>query len=85
MILSNLKKRLITSIFLLLLTVLIFNSSFIFLYTLIVMGILSVIEFNRITKKIKLIEIYYSFLIHFLLLIFLFFVQHFLFFLNIKS
>ena len=54
MILSNLKKRLITSIFLLLLTVLIFNSSFIFLYTLIVMGILSVIEFNRITKKIKI-------------------------------
>ena len=54
MIISNLKKRFITSILLILLLVLIFNSNPIFVYTLIVMGVLSIIEFNQIIKKIKI-------------------------------
>ena len=54
MILSNLKKRFTTSILLIFLLVLIFNSNPIFVYTLIVMGVLSVIEFNQIIKKINI-------------------------------
>ena len=73
MILSNFKKRLITSIFLLCLIFLIFNYNFILAYTLIVTGVLSVIEFSQITKKIKSSKNFLFFLnILFIIYIFIF-------------
>ncbi len=73
MILSNFKKRLITSIFLIYLIFLIFNYNFIFAYTLIVTGVLSVIEFSQITKKIKSSKNFQFFLnILFIIYIFIF-------------
>ena len=59
MIEKNLKKRIFTSIALLLLTLLFFISKFVLIYTLIVLGVLSIMEFtnliNRIYKKPKFI------------------------------
>ena len=52
MILSNLKKRLITSIFLIILLFFIFYSNFLLTYFLIVLGALSLVEFSNIIKKI---------------------------------
>ena len=52
MILSNLKKRFITSIFLIILLFLIFYSNFLLTYFLIVLGALSLVEFSNIIKKI---------------------------------
>ena len=52
MILSNLKKRLITSIFLIILLFFIFYSNFLLTYFLIVLGTLSLVEFSNIVKKI---------------------------------
>ena len=59
MIKKNLKERIFTSIALLLLTLLFFISKFVLIYTLIVLGVLSIMEFtnliNRIYKKPKFI------------------------------
>ena len=59
MIEKNLKKRIFTSIALLLLTSLLFLSQFVLIYTLIVFGVLSIMEFtnliNKIVKEPKLI------------------------------
>ena len=59
MIKKNLKKRIFTSIALLLLTLLFFISKFVLIYTLIVLGVLSIMEFtnliNRIYKEPKFI------------------------------
>ena len=59
MIEKNLKKRIFTSIALLLLTSLFFLSQFVLIYTLIVLGVLSIMEFtnliNKIIKKPKFI------------------------------
>ena len=59
MIKKNLKERIFTSIALLLLTLLFFISKFILIYTLIVLGVLSIMEFtnliNRIYKEPKFI------------------------------
>ena len=59
MIEKNLKKRVFTSIALLLLTSLLFLSQFVLIYTLIVFGVLSIMEFtnliNKIVKEPKLI------------------------------
>ncbi len=59
MIEINLKKRIFTSIALLLLTLLFFISKFVLIYTLIVLGVLSIMEFtnliNRIYKEPKFI------------------------------
>ena len=52
MIKKNLKKRLYTSIFLLLLIFLIFKFNFIMMYSLIVFGVLSLIEFYKIIIKV---------------------------------
>ena len=52
MIEKNLKKRIFTSIALLLLTLFFFISKFILIYTLIVLGVLSVMEFTNLMKKI---------------------------------
>ena len=48
---SNLKKRSITSLILLALFFLIFNYEAILIYSLIVLGVLSIIEFSQLTKK----------------------------------
>ena len=58
MIEKNLKKRIFTSLALLVLTTLFFYFKFVIVYTLIVLGVLSIIEFinliNKISKKIIL-------------------------------
>ena len=52
MIEINLKKRIFTSIALLLLTLLFFISKFVLIYTLIVLGVLSIMEFTNLINKI---------------------------------
>ena len=52
MIEYNLKKRIFTSIALLLLTLLFFISKFVLVYTLIVLGVLSIMEFTNLVNKI---------------------------------
>lgn len=52
MILNNFKKRFLTSIFLLLLFFLIFKSYIILNYCLIVLGVLSILEFLNLSRKI---------------------------------
>ena len=52
MILNNFKKRFLTSIFLLLLFFLIFKSYIILNYFLIVLGVLSILEFLNLSRKI---------------------------------
>ena len=52
MIEKNLKKRIFTSIALLLLTLLFFISKFVLVYTLIVLGALSIMEFTNLVNKI---------------------------------
>ena len=52
MILNNFKKRFLTSLFLLLLFFLIFNSYIILNYCLIVLGVLSILEFLNLSRKI---------------------------------
>ena len=61
MISQNLKKRIFTSIFLISILVLIFSINFLFVYSLIVLGVLSLLEFLDITKKIikKKITLYF--------------------------
>ena len=51
MISDNLKKRLITSLALFILVILIFNSNFIMVYSLILILVFSILEFLNITKK----------------------------------
>ncbi len=52
MIKLNLKKRVLTSIALLILAALFFYSKFVLIYTLIVLGVLSIIEFHRLINRI---------------------------------
>ena len=52
MTLNNLKKRIITSLVLLSIIYIIFNFNFFLAYILIVIGVLSIIEFLQISKKI---------------------------------
>ena len=84
MISKNLKNRVFTSILLLLIVILIFQINLFFVYTLIVLGVLSILEFFDITKKIVKKKINYfliNFVFLFYLLIFciilLFFYNHF--------
>ena len=73
MIERNLKERVITSILLLVLTTLIFYSKFMLLYTLIVLGVLSIIEFTNLINKISKKTLFKFFLILiFIVCIFLF-------------
>ena len=73
MIEKNLKKRIFTSLALLLLATLLFYFKFILIYTLIVLGVLSIIEFTNLINKIskKTIFKYFSITL-FILYIFLF-------------
>ena len=52
MIEKNLKKRIFTSVALLFLTLLFFISKFVLIYTLIVLGVLSIMEFTNLINKI---------------------------------
>ncbi len=77
MINRNFRKRFITSFFLLLLVFMIFNYNFILVYSLIVLGILSIIEFNKIIniiykKNIKKIFINLFFIMYIFIFCYLF-------------
>ena len=71
MISKNFKNRIFTSMLLLLIVILIFQINLFFVYTLIVLGVLSILEFFDITKKIIKKKINY-FLINFVFLFYLF-------------
>ena len=79
MIENNLKKRIFTSIALLLLTLLFFISKFVLVYTLIVLGVISFLEFYNLIvrilkKKIYLLIINFTFLLYLSIFSFAFFV-----------
>ncbi len=83
MIFKDIKKRLLTSLILLLVVFLIIKFKFFLIYFLIIFGIFSIIEFFDIIKKISNIK-YFRFLQNFLFIIFIFSFCFFLvFFLNI--
>ena len=78
MISNNLKKRFYTSLVLLALVVLILNFDFILIYSLIILGVISILEFLNISKKIfkyRFSEIFYNslFIIYIFIFCFLFF------------
>ena len=76
--LLELKKRIITSLFLVVLLVLIFSYKFILAYSLIILGILSILEFVEMCRKIFTNKIYiiitiFSFIIYIFIFCFFFF------------
>ena len=80
MISINLKKRILTSLILFLTIFLIFNSNIILIYSLIIFGVLSILEFLELTKKIFsnklflfLINIFFIFYIFIYTFMFFFF------------
>ena len=78
MISNNLKKRFYTSIALLTLVILILNFNFILIYSLIILGVISILEFLNISKKIfkyRFSKIFYNilFVIYIFIFCFLFF------------
>ena len=58
MISIDLKKRILTSLILLSLILLIFNSNMILIYFLIISGVLSILEFIQLTKKIVINKLF---------------------------
>ena len=74
----NLKNRIVTSIFLILLTILILSFDFLLIYTLIVLGVISILEFLSLTNKIfknkKFIFIFNFFFITYISLFSFFFI-----------
>ena len=78
MISNNLKKRFYTSLVLLALVILILNFNFILIYSLIILGVISILEFLSISKKIfkyRFSKIFYNslFIIYIFIFCFLFF------------
>jgi len=78
MISNNLKKRFYTSLVLLTLVILILNFDFILIYSLIILGVISILEFLNISKKIfkyRFSKIFYNslFIIYIFIFCFLFF------------
>ena len=78
MIKKNLKKRIYTSLLLVLLIFLMLNYNIILAYTLIILGTLSIIEFLNLTKKtfktkFKLLTSNFFFIIYILLFCYIFF------------
>ena len=71
MISNNLKKRLYTSIGLLVLIILMYNSNIILVFTLLVLSVISILEFFNIIKKIGKNFIYSS-ILSFIFLIYIF-------------
>ena len=78
MIDGNLKKRLITSIFLFTVLVLLLNYNFVLLYCIILFGTISILEFTNLLKKINTntvlkffyVSIFITYILYFSLLIF---------------
>ena len=74
MIANNLKKRIYTSVVLLILVCVIFSFDIILTYTLLVLGVLSLLELIKISKKLSKIKSILFCQIFFLLSIYLLFV-----------
>lgn len=68
---TNIKKRIFTSFFLLLLIFLILSFNTILVFTLLVLGVISVIEFSSLLKKIK-INLFYLLISNLLFIIYVF-------------
>ena len=83
MISLNLKKRVNTSFLLFFLIFLIFNYNYILVYSLIILGVISIIEFFTLIKKILYNKIFAFFVNSFFTLYIFFFCFMFLFFSNI--
>ena len=80
MISDNLKKRIYTSLALLGLVILMFNSNIMLIYFLIIMSVLSILEFSQLTKKISDSLIIFSIInLFFIIYIFVFSFMFFLF------
>ena len=71
MITSNFKKRFLTSFILLSLVILIFNFNIILVYSLIILGVFSVLEFLELSNKI-FISKFILFLINFIFIFYIF-------------
>jgi len=71
MILSNFKKRLYTSLFLFLLIYLIIKFNYILAYSLIILGVLSILEFIQLTKKI-IKKNFFFFFVNFIFILYIF-------------
>ena len=87
MILSEFKSRILTSLILLLLTFLIIQNQFILIYSILVFGVLSLLEFFNLIKKITK-NLFYKFLIKTFFIIYIstfcVFFSYFAFFLQLK-
>ena len=81
MIEKNLKKRIFTSLVLLILTIFFFYFKFAIVYTLIVLGTLSIIEFTNLVNKITN-KIIYKFFSNIFFIIYIFFFSFFCFYLS---
>ena len=79
---KNLRKRILTSLFLFLLFFLIFINNFFLIYSLIVLGVFSIIEFSSLMKKINKNILYFTINNFYLFRIYLFFCFYFLFISN---
>ena len=79
MIIKNLKKRLLTSLFLLFFVYLIFKSNFVLIYSLLILSVFSILEFLNISKSIFKNITYYIFNSFFIIFISFFSLFFFLF------
>ena len=85
MITANLKRRIFTSFVLLFLVFLIYSYNFILVYSLIILGILSIIEFSQLIKRIFKKNIYLILLNSFFIFFIFIFCYMFIFFSNLFS
>ena len=70
MIKKNLKKRIFTSLILLIFTIAAFYSNFAIIYMMVILGVMSIIEFLNITNKIFK-NIFYKYLINFFFILYI--------------
>ena len=82
MISINLKKRLITSFFLLISVFLIFQFNFFLIFSLLILGVLSILEFGQLSKKIFKNRFNFIFINFFFILYIFIFCYFFIFFSN---
>ena len=85
MITDNLKRRIFTSFVLLFLVFLIYSYNFILVYSLIILGILSILEFSQLIKRIFKKNIYLILLNCFFIFFIFIFCYMFIFFSNLLS
>jgi len=85
MISINLKKRILTTIILLSSIFLIFNSNMILIYFLIILGVLSILEFMQLTKKIVFNKLFLFLLNGFFIFYIFIFTYIFFFFSNVPG